>query len=167
MKKAAIIAIFLALGLIRLTPARAEPDNPFVDLARQLSIPHSQTADIDTIIYDAWPGIVEFQEEFFQRHGRYYQMLWSHSATPDTRRMAPDRLMEKPADQRARASSALWARGKFPATTPCRIRVDVYEGPHGHGFILIIQTRGANQTLNRMIEYGLERRTKDWWTVDD
>ncbi len=151
--------ILLALGLIWLpTGARA-----------QISIEPRSLTEIDRE-QETWDrDVMTFEADYYRSRGRYYQMLWSHTDTPDTTlltaRTAPDNLVTRPTDQTETAVD-LWTATRLPLDTPYRFRVDVYEGPRGHGYVITLQTEVNRQIWQKSINYGPETyRNTDWHAV--
>ena len=74
--------------------------------------------------------MIELQEIYFKKHGRYAQV-------------------PQPGDQKEKLCESIIGT-----------RVDVYEGPQGHGYIVI---EIKNKEI-RATDYGPEKRSHDWRT---
>jgi len=138
-----------------------------------VGIASAQTAtpdfkSIDTVIDAYLPKFQSYEINYLDAKGRgYMQALWSHSAPPaDGALIAPDLLTSKPTDQ-AESFLDLWGaviidQGKVPV----RLRIDVYDGPDGRGYVIVVETIMAGRTYTRSINTGGEAwREQDWIEV--
>jgi hypothetical protein len=123
---------------------------------------------INDFLTARWPALVNMQDSYFSSKGRYFQGLWTHTAqidqTTDNDTLA-DRLDDKPTDQthswRDRIGNALDAT-LFPA----RLRIDVYDGPRGKGWVATVQMKYGGILYERSKNVGPETyRTQPWRDV--
>lgn len=122
--------------------------------------------DIDTVIDAYLPKVQGYELNYLDTKGRgYMQALWSHSAPPaDGALVAPDLLDSQPTDQ-AETFDDLWnavvvADGKIPM----RLRIDVYDGPSGRGYVVTVECVVAARTYTRAVNVGNEKWRDVNWT---
>lgn len=75
-----------------------------------------------------------------------------------------------PPDLNRRIGINSWysAAVEVPAEMLARVRVDVYDGPHGHGYVLVCEMAADGKNYIRQINIGPETwRGHDWELVDD
>jgi len=113
-----------------------------------------------------WSTLVSKQEQYFANHGRYFQGLWTHAEVEQTDDLRGDKLADglasKPTDQphdwRDFIGNALDST-KFPA----RLRIDVYDGPEGHGWQAVLEVKYKGNIYTRTKQVGPETyRTHGW-----
>jgi len=103
--------------------------------------------------------IDERQTQYYKVHGRYWQGLWTHAEAPSGE-AAADRMASKPLDQTERWSDfAPEAGGPVRA----RLRVDVYSGPQGDGYLLWVQTVVNERIFERVMITGAESYRERGW----
>lgn len=137
-----------------------------VGIARAQTTPDFK--NIDTVIDAYLPKLQAYEINYLDAKGHgYLQALWSHSAPPaDGALVAPDLLISKPTDQ-AESFFDLWSAviitdGKVPV----RLRIDVYDGPSGKGYVIVVESIIAGSTYTRSINTGGEAwREQDWIEV--
>jgi hypothetical protein len=123
---------------------------------------------VEARLQELGPKIRTRQEAYRARTGRYWQGLVTHSVIPADGIAAPaDRLAEKPADV-----AESWADGHDPgsspgevlaATEPMALRIDVYDGPAGHGYVVTALVRHGAEVWGRSWNVGAEVwREADW-----
>ncbi len=96
----------------------------------------------------------------------FYQVLWSHKSTPkDGVDSTADALNDMPTDKPGKTGKAFWDAGKMPSSFSARVRVDVYDGPRGKGYIVILQIDESGTTWERHINYGPETERDLPWVV--
>ena len=89
----------------------------------------------------------------------------SHSQPPaDGALVLPDLLYSFPTDQIGKSAQAQWDAAKLPVSLDARVRVDVYDGPQGKGFVVIVQSQLNGATWQRSINYGPETYRDQGWT---
>jgi hypothetical protein len=112
---------------------------------------------IDQVIGNYLPRLASYQASYVIANGRYFQGLWSHSAVPDeSASLEPDQLTLRPTDQ-LEDFAAMWltvriAQGRLPL----RFRIDVYNGPCGQGYVILIEVTRLGQIFTRAINVGCE-----------
>lgn len=122
--------------------------------------------DIDAEVNGWLPRLAIYQNNYAGQNGRYYQMLWSHTAAPSTP-TAPNNLLAHPDDQVATGQS-FWLSATMPATPTYRIRVDTYSGPTGAGYVTVLETSINGQSWLKMVNFGPETwRNSDWFNLSD
>lgn len=96
--------------------------------------------EVSTII------IINAEENYFKKHGRYAQMLTSlgHGKPDDQKEGWTDLCV-------------------LPKIMQTIIRVDVYEGPKGHGFIIIHTKDNQEAAINQ----GPENRSFNWRVINE
>lgn len=119
-----------------------------------------------------WPIIVAKQQQFYNRHGRYWQGLRTHNQTPQHTNSqdgdsVPDKLDDKPTDQ---VDKPAW-RNIFPdwlsEQFPASLQIDVYSGPQGQGWVASIEIEFQGVRYRRSQNVGPENyRTQDWHRID-
>lgn len=120
---------------------------------------------VDTWLANRWNAIQNAQANYVAAHGRYFQGLFTHSVRPtDGAETAPDRLADKPTDQAHRWADFI----NLPATMPTRIRIDVYSGPIGAGYVATVDIRVNGTNWRRSAQVGPETwRTRAWHQVTE
>ena len=100
------------------------------------------------------------QATYLGAHGRYFQGLPSHTATPaDGNDAAPDSLTATPSYQ-----TDSWASlGGFPATTKSVIECHQYDGPLGKGYLVFLTVLVGGRRWRRAIEFGPETFRNAAW----
>ena len=125
---------------------------------------------IDNWLAPRWSWLVGKQDDYFVSHGRYFQGLWTHTAEVEQDEVdvldeVPNNLDSKPTDQTHTWRDAVG--NAFDALPfPCRLRLDVYEGPQGHGWIAILEVLYQGEVYVRSKQVGPEtHHTHDWRLV--
>ena len=126
---------------------------------------------VDNWLAPRWDWLVGKQEAYHTNHGHYFQGLWTHLAeieqndllTGDT---IPDNLTSKPSDQEHTWHDAVG--GAFDSLPfPARLRLDVYDGTDGQGWVAKLEIIYAGNLYRRSKQVGSEQwRTKDWALID-
>lgn len=110
------------------------------------------------------PRLDQFQYDYHVVNGRYYQALESHSAAPDVP-VLPDRIYNSPTDQ-PESLALLWEVSDLPDVLAWSYRVDVYSGPEGDGYALVVTTVIDGVTWQRAVNFGPDAwRGYDWYAV--
>lgn len=121
--------------------------------------PPGLEAKADQILIDLVAALVPVQADYLAAHGRYWQGVRSHPVTPsDGEKTAPDRT-RRPTDQ---AESWEDAAVPLPASMEIATAVDVYDGPGGHGYVVVGEIAIAGRRWRRAIGVGPEARSHDW-----
>lgn len=117
-----------------------------------------------------WQNLVDRQEAFLLAHGKYFQGKWTHAAivtqtdalTGDT---IPTALADHPHDQVQDWRN--FTGNIFDALPfPCRLRIDVYQGPQGWGWVACLQVIYNGNTYERSRSVGPDAsRTSAWALV--
>lgn len=124
-----------------------------------------QLAYIDADINVFVPYLEDYQDEYHSIHSHYFQSLASHN-TPPSGATAPDNLESHPEDQ-TEALSELWDYANLPDEIAWSFRVDVYDGPNGDGYVLVVETTVDNNVWHRSINFGPETyRNNDWFELE-
>jgi hypothetical protein len=122
---------------------------------------------IDDWLTPRWATLVDRQDTFFTNRGKYFQGKWTHSGeveqtdalNGDT---VADRLTDSPTDQPQHWRDFIGnAFNTLPL--PARLRIDVYNGPLGQGWVATLQVRYDGNVYERSRNVGPETwRTKAW-----
>jgi hypothetical protein len=122
---------------------------------------------IDTFVTNRWPTIVARQENFRTNRGRYWQGLFTHTLAPAWTSAADgsslgDRLSEGPGDQFSTWLNVFpeWATELLPA----RVRIDVYDGPDGQGWVVTVEATHNGNLWRRVVNVGPESYRAQPWT---
>jgi len=111
------------------------------------------------------PHLAEYQDAYQVTNGSYMQALTSHS-TPPEGVADPDGIYTHPTDQEA-ALYELWDSAALPSSINWSMRVDVYTGPNGSGYVLVVETNIKTHTWHREINYGPEPyRNVAWYKIN-
>lgn len=126
---------------------------------------------VDDWLTPKWANLQTKQEQFKTAHGHYFQGLWTHAAeVTETDALEdgplPDNLADKPTDQphdwRDFIGAALDA-----VPFPCRLRIDVYDGPQGDGWCATLQVKYSGNVYERSAQVGPEDwRQHNWQKLD-
>jgi hypothetical protein len=122
---------------------------------------------IDDWLTPRWATLVDRQDTFFTARGKYFQGKWTHSAevqqtdalNGDT---IPNALTGSPTDQPQHWRDFIGTA--FDALPlPARLRIDVYNGPLGQGWVATLQVRYDGKVYERSRNVGPETwRTEAW-----
>lgn len=117
-------------------------------------------AEIDTRLAGRFGELSAAQDAYYAAHGRYAQGLDTHSTLPaDGIEAAPDRSAAHPTDQ-----AESWADlGSLPAAMLSRLRMDVYESPQGHGYVVVSEVRIAGELCRKALNVGPETSRAHGW----
>ena len=155
-----IAIVFLAFMALLALPAQRGV------LAQMAITPEPKTVrdGIDVKLDSVIANIIAFQAGEASKSGKFYQVLWTHSQAPaDGALVLPDLLYSFPTDQIGKSAQAQWDAAKLPASFDARIRVDVYDGPQGKGFVVVVQSQLNGATWQRSINYGPETYRDQGW----
>lgn len=97
-----------------------------------------------------------------------YQVLWTHRNAPkDGLDAAPDGLNDAPTNMKGsgKTGQAFWSAGKMPSSFSARVRADVYDGPRGRGYVLVVQAVEGASTWQRVINNGPEVYRDQSWNI--
>jgi hypothetical protein len=91
------------------------------------------------------PWMVKRQDEYLARYGHYFQGLPTHSIAPTDKAEYPDRWFDYPTDQ-----PISWGQSKMIPYEPMpyEMRVDVYDGPYGRGWVLCLKREKLERCIN-------------------
>lgn len=166
------LALTLALALTTSTVRAAAPWSAAPGVAAPpaqataVPQPESIRRDVDTALNAHLAKLLAFEADYVRSHGRFFQALPSHTAPPaDGARVSPDQLSAGPSDQ-AEKADYLWQQLKLDAALPYSSRVDVYDGPRGAGYVLIVSATLGGQLWERSVNTGPETyREQPWHAV--
>lgn len=120
--------------------------------------------DIDQALTPHLQKLLDFQSAYSAR-GVYYQTLESHTTPPaDGQLVAPDRLDARPTDQ-AEKLEVFWGEAKLAPELPYSFRVDVYDGPEGHGYVVTASAILAGELWQRSVNTGPETWRELAWHI--
>ena len=122
---------------------------------------------IDNWLQPRWVWLSGKQDDYFTAHGHYFQGLWTHTGEliqtdaldGDT---IPDNLTSSPTDQTHTWQDAV-GNTLDALPLPARLRLDVYNGPDGMGWVAILQVKYQGNIYTRAKQVGPETEfTHDW-----
>jgi hypothetical protein len=122
-------------------------------------------AAMDARLETPLAGIHEIQSAYYAEHGRFAQLLVSHSAVPvEGVEADADRLTQKPTDESESWASLAAKQGVvLPATLPAAVEVHTYDGPHGKGFQILLHAVVEGKPWYKCMNHGPEGwREQDW-----
>jgi len=154
--------LFVLVGLATLLIALASPTAPVV--AQVVTPAPVAFPLIDVVVDSHLPRIATYQSAYLLGHGRYFQGLWSHATTPDEGSSnPPDQLASRPTDQ-LEDFGAMWSQVAVgQGRIPMRVRIDVYNGPSGQGYVMTFETARAGVAYQRVVNVGPESwRNANW-----
>lgn len=109
---------------------------------------------IDAFLTNKSSLLTTRQEAWRTANGRYWQGLWTHTSAPTHTNAtdgsaAPTSFSSSPTDQIDRWLDRFneWAAENMP----CRVRIDVYQAPNGHGWTVTVQMIHTGQTWTRVV----------------
>ena len=143
--------IILLLLILALTPAasaqglRPHQAPPLLPL-----LPPGGLAAADVALSTIWPELLSAQIEYHALAGSYFQGL----------RTTGDIFAGCPTDQ-----AMSWAGIIVLPPLPMTMWIDVYDGPHGQGFVVIMEVTDKGQTFRRSANAGPESWRKQPWQV--
>lgn len=111
-------------------------------------------------VFDA--DVAMTQAAYFSRERRYAQCIATSSNGPgDGGRKAPE-LTRAPTDQ-PNAWEALLQGSRMQSTWLSTMRIDVYDGPQGKGYVVTSHYGDGGRVFERAINHGPETyRSHDW-----
>lgn len=117
---------------------------------------------VNGVLNTLWTAIQNRQTTYLANNGKYWQGKWSHSLAPaEGNDVAPDRTnIDKPTDIAEKWTDLF----TVPAVMPCSIKVDVYSGPLGIGYVGTVIVRILGETWTRSQNSGPETWRTDGWS---
>lgn len=124
-------------------------------------------ADLEPILQQYLPLIDGAEQRAFGLAGAYVQGLATHSSPPDaTTGAPPDRLMMRPSDQLITWSDLMAELGPdLPTNWRFMLRVDVYQSPHGPGYVVTAMATEGGKLWTRSVNRGPETAREKTWQV--
>lgn len=128
-------------------------------------------AKIDNWLTPKWPWLIGKQSDYFTANGYYFQGLWTHTGEliqtdaldGDT---VPDNLSSRPTDQVHTWHDAV-GNALNALLLPARLKLDVYDGPQGKGWVAVLQVKYNGNVYQRAKQVGPETgHTQDWHQVE-
>lgn len=118
------------------------------------------TDGIDNLLAAYLPTISQRQADFYALTGDYFQGLPTHTTPPaDGAMVLPDNLDTVPIGQ-----PVPWPGEDFPAQgLPCSVRLDIYVGPSGAGWVLTAEVVIGGVLWRRAINVGPETYRAHGW----
>lgn len=123
--------------------------------------PAQVRTQVDTWLANRWATVQTKQAAYLAKTGRYFQGLRTHTVLEpaDGVELAPDNVLVKPTDQVERWADVI----TLPATMPCVLRIDTYDGPAGKGYVATVRVKLAGSWWERAQQVGPETyRTHAW-----
>jgi hypothetical protein len=117
-------------------------------------------AELDVFI----PRLDAFQAAYYSSNDQYFQALTSHSTVPSG--VEPADITTHPTDQDA-VLATLWDYTGLPVALNWSLRIDVYDGPDGAGYVLTVSTNVAGDTWITSVNHGPDTwRDTPWYKFD-
>jgi len=136
---------------------------PMSASAAQVNPYPSELAYIDAQVNIMLPRLEQYQAQYFQRNGQYYQALMSHSTAPDVP-TPPDGLSSAPTDQDENLAYFWQVYATLPSQLAWAFSIDTYCGPQGCGYVLNVETVVNGMTWMRAVNYGPDNwRAAEWY----
>lgn len=157
-----ILAVFCCLSLAAAPLQKTEPPaDDVIEVGEKVA---DAPTDIDPLIEKQLAGIADFEAAEFSKAGRYGQVLSLYTTVPvDGVAALPDKLDVAPTD--GVTGDLFWQATDLQAF-PANIRVDVYDGPSGLGYVIVLEAKFNGELWQRSINFGPERyRDTDWLRV--
>lgn len=132
-----------------------------------MATPAQIIANIETRLANQWPVLVNVQNRYFNRHGRYAQGLRTHTILPSEGvDAAADRLNARPTDQAESWNDLATENGfSFPATNIAALQIDAYNGLEGHGWSASLTVKINNKFYKRTVNVGPETWRSMAWRI--
>lgn len=100
-----------------------------------------QRSTITTWLAGAWTKIQARQAAYLADRGRYRQFKFSHTVAPqNAASVIPNNLTDQPTNE---GDGVTLTHANGGLGWPVRVRVDVYDGPAGQGYVATAQARGS------------------------
>jgi len=108
---------------------------------------------------------IDVQDAYAAAHGgNYFQGIITPTTPPDDGAFTVPDLTKKPTDQAERWQDVFTGGNALPATNwPVSIRIDVYDGPRGKGWVLSVTYTKAGETWERAVNVGNETEREFAW----
>src|SRR5512137_1396581 len=91
------------------------------------------------------PEVIARQNAYLAAHGHYWQGIESHGTLPDDGVATAPVLTKRPTDQLDRWLD-FFAGYSLPSTWPIAVRIDVYDGPQGKGWVVVVRFTKTGKT---------------------
>lgn len=123
-------------------------------------------SDLDPYFNPVVEKIGSYQVTFYDQRGGFAQVLPIYSSAPtEGIALYPDKLLAAPDD--GVSGNTLWQQLGL-LSFPADIRVDVYDGPNGKGYIVTFEARFNGQLWQRAFNSGPEKyRDANWQVVTE
>lgn len=120
---------------------------------------------VDDRLVTLWGVIQARQDNYAANHnGRYWQGLYSHSITPaDGLEVVPTIGLTCPTDQQGEP----YPLAIRTALLPMALRIDVYDGPEGTGYVATVYVTVQGVTYTRAAQVGPETWRQYGWRRAD
>lgn len=114
---------------------------------------------IDARLPALWSAIQARQATYHAAHGRYWQGLRTHGIDPaDGNDVLPDVGTLTPSDQ-----PDAWPAALIASALPMSLRIDVYDGPSGQGYVANLYVTVNSKTYHRAKQSGPETYRNQGW----
>lgn len=124
--------------------------------------PAGLQTDCDAILDALDAALGPLEETYRSTRDGYWQGLATHEQVPeDGGEFEPDATRVPVGEETTWALLGV----PLPAAMPLSVRVDVYSGPAGEGWILVGEVGVNSQIWRRCVGHGPELRTADWQIV--
>jgi hypothetical protein len=119
---------------------------------------------IDAQINVMMASLRQYQTWYLNNRGKYFQALTSHSVVPNGLGYA-DMLAQHPTDQ-TETLADFWNYAQLPEKVGYSFSVDIYDGPLGRGYVLVVKADVGGTIYTRAENSGPENwRTTEWAPV--
>lgn len=153
-----ILAVFCCLSIAAAPAQKGEPPPDVIEVGAKVA---NAPTDIDPLIEKQLAAIADFQATEFAKSGRYGQVLNIYATVPtDGVAVAPDKLDVAPTD--GVTGDVFWQATDLQAF-PANMRVDVYDGPSGLGYVIVLEAKFNGELWQRSINFGPEDYREQPW----
>jgi hypothetical protein len=121
---------------------------------------------IETFRINHQAKFINRQENYLANHGTYWQGIITHTILPDDGATTAPDLNTRPTDQQERWNDVFVVDNLLPATWPCSITVDIYNGSLGKGWTLTVKATKDGNTYSRTWNVGPETHRAIEWHIE-
>lgn len=153
-----LIDLLSALFVLVLVVALFATPAPALAQCNQAGVLNSVDASLNAKLNK----VRQYETDYLLAHGRYYQALWTHAATPNGSQTAVDQLTSRPHYQ-TETLQDLFDKQNIQRNLPNRFRIDQYDGPQGQGFVIVAEVVACGLTMQRHYNTGAETYRELGW----
>jgi hypothetical protein len=163
-----LFGLVLSLLTLAAFPSQEKEPTPIpvVDVIQPGVDVAAAPVDIEPLLQKALPVVDAFEQDYRKQFRAYAQVLWTYAVTPvDGKAELPTLLDANPTDQPWLKARALWDYSGLLAW-PANVRVDVYDGPDGVGYVIVLEAEFDKAHYQRAVNVGPEKwRNQDWFEM--